>query len=109
MPLIPVHEKLSRKNPPILTILLIVINIFIFFFFQLNEDFYYEQSVNYYLNDEIFDVELALYGDFLELTGSEKIIIPEFKDADEEFEFYFDIYIQIEKNHKFFHSTGQKL
>lgn len=102
MPLIPVHEKLSRKNPPILTILLIVINIFIFFFFQLNEDFYYEQCVNHYLNDEILDVELALYGDFLELTAREKIIIPEFEDIDEENQFYFDIYNKIENNHKFF-------
>ncbi len=62
---IPFFRKVDWSNPPLVTILLIVLNCLIFIVFQSDDDKYTEQAFEFYLQSELPDIEIPLYLDYL--------------------------------------------
>lgn len=61
MLVVPVSGKISWRNPPFVTILLILMNCFIFFSFQGEDDVKYYQAYTYYDESGLADIELRHY------------------------------------------------
>ncbi|MCO7225554.1 rhomboid family intramembrane serine protease [Pleionea sp. CnH1-48] len=66
MLLIPSQVKLDRKNPPLLTLLLVIINLVVFFTLQLNDDEQYQKTLDYYQNSELFVQETDAFRAYLQ-------------------------------------------
>jgi membrane associated rhomboid family serine protease len=63
---IPFFRKVDWSNPPLITILLIMLNCLIFIIFQGRDDQYTEQAYEFYLQSELPDIEIPLYFDYLQ-------------------------------------------
>ncbi len=61
MLLIPITGKISWRNPPIVTITLILVNVFVFFFFQAKDDQNYYKAYTYYFDSGLSDLEIPRY------------------------------------------------
>ncbi len=59
--IIPLTGKLSRHNLPIITTIIILINIFVFFTIQSEDGNYYKQADEFYLSSGLADIELLYY------------------------------------------------
>lgn len=57
MLIVPLSGRLSLRNPPVVTIAVILINCFIFFFIQSGDGRIYEQASNYYLKSGLALIE----------------------------------------------------
>jgi membrane associated rhomboid family serine protease len=66
MLLIPITGKISWRNPPIVTIGLIVINCLVFFMFQFNEGRRYLEAEQYYFDSGLAQIELDRYWQYLD-------------------------------------------
>jgi membrane associated rhomboid family serine protease len=62
---IPLTKKISLKNPPIVTIAIILLNIFVFVVFQSNDDERYAAAVDFYFQTGLDKIEIPLYLDYL--------------------------------------------
>ncbi len=61
MLLIPITGKISWRNPPIVTIAFILINVLVFFIFQYNDDRYqYEAGIDYF-DSGLSEIEIPIY------------------------------------------------
>lgn len=58
MLLIPVHKKIDWKNPPVMTLLLIGVNILVFSLFQLDDSEQEYAAVKYYQSSGLSEIEL---------------------------------------------------
>lgn len=67
--LIPVAGKISRRNPPFITISLIVINVVIFFAFQWNDNEHLMTAERYYYESGLAKIELSFYLAYEETRG----------------------------------------
>jgi membrane associated rhomboid family serine protease len=65
MLVVPHVGQLSWKNPPVITITLILINILIFVMFQSDEGQYYQEASEYYYNSGLARIEADAYLDYL--------------------------------------------
>ncbi len=65
MVVVPISGKISWKNPPIITICLILINCFIYFIFQLNDNDYYMTVERYYFTCGLAEIEVPRYDIYL--------------------------------------------
>jgi membrane associated rhomboid family serine protease len=61
MLLIPLTDKISWRNPPIVTILLILINCLVYFVFQFNDSEKYIQAEEYYFESGLAEIEIVQY------------------------------------------------
>ena len=61
MLVIPLTERISLKNPPYITIFLILANVFIFLGFQLNDDENYYKAEQYYFESGLHEYEIPKY------------------------------------------------
>lgn len=61
MLIIPITGKLSWKNPPWLTLFLILINCFVFFAFQGEDDARYEEAFSFYIESGLARMEVDRY------------------------------------------------
>lgn len=61
MLIIPVPEKFTRRNLPLVTVALILINCFVFFAFQWNDDARYADAQAYYFATDLAEIELTAY------------------------------------------------
>jgi membrane associated rhomboid family serine protease/TolA-binding protein len=61
MLLIPITDKISWRNPPIVTILLILINCLVYFVFQLNDNEKYIRAEEYYFDSGLAEIEIEQY------------------------------------------------
>ncbi len=64
MLIIPVTDKISWRNPPIITISLVLINCIIFFLFQFNQYDQYADAEHYYVESGLMDIEVNKYIDY---------------------------------------------
>lgn len=64
MLVIPLTEKISWKNPPYITIFLILINVFIYFGFQFNDNANYYKAEQYYFESGLAKIEIAKYQEY---------------------------------------------
>lgn len=57
MLLIPVHDKVNWKHPPVITLLLVIVNVLIFLLFQLDDEREMETALNYYHESGLAKIE----------------------------------------------------
>ena len=62
---LPLDRKPDWRNPPTITLLLIVVNFLCFALWQHNDERYEADAYQYYLNSSLPDIELPLYRQFL--------------------------------------------
>jgi membrane associated rhomboid family serine protease len=68
--IIPVGNRVDWKRPPVVTLLLILINCFVFFFMQSGDDRHDELAAKYYFSSDLPKWELTRYTDYLEQRGA---------------------------------------
>jgi membrane associated rhomboid family serine protease len=73
MLIIPLSGKLSRHNPPLITIGIILVNFFVFFVLQSGDTNKYRQAMEFYFNSGLAEIEVSKYRAYLETTGKGKI------------------------------------
>lgn len=61
MLLVPVTDKINWRNPPVLTIALILLNVVTYFFFQTGDASHHREARAYYFNSGLAEMELPLY------------------------------------------------
>ncbi len=69
MLLIPITKKASWRNPPWITIALILINVFVFVLFQRNDDERWADAMTFYFESDLANLEADFYKDYLEIEG----------------------------------------
>ncbi|HEY5995316.1 MAG TPA: rhomboid family intramembrane serine protease [Gallionellaceae bacterium] len=67
--IIPVGNRVDWKRPPVITLLLILVNCFVFFFLQSGEDRQEQKAEEYYFSSDLPKWELNRYPEYLEKTG----------------------------------------
>jgi len=65
MLIIPLSGKISKRNPPLLTIGIILINVFVFFVLQGPDNWKYQQAVTYYFESGLAEIEIARYIEYV--------------------------------------------
>jgi len=66
---IPLDRKLDWRNPPVLTVLLILINVFVYYAWQTNDTEYTNEAFTYYFDSRLPDIELPRYVAYLRENG----------------------------------------
>lgn len=79
MLIIPVTGKNNKKQFPVMTLALIVVNIIVYFFFQANDHYLYQESMRYYHDSGLLNIELSAYKNYLEQTDKESLDIAQQK------------------------------
>lgn len=69
---IPVDRKPDWRNPPFVTLLLILVNIGCYFIWQHNDDLNREAAIKYYFQSDLPSIEVPLYIDYLRQKGDIK-------------------------------------
>lgn len=72
MLIVPHAGSMSWKNPPVITLLLILMNCFAFFVWQGNEGRYYQEAQEYYVGSGLARMETEAYYKYLEDTGQQE-------------------------------------
>ena len=67
--IIPVGDRVNWKRPPVVTLLLILVNCFVFFFLQAGDGKSDQKSMQYYFSSELPDWELPRYSKYLGNSG----------------------------------------
>ena len=67
---LPLDRKPDWRHPPIITLLLILANLMCFFVWQINDDQYKHEAVNYYFSSDLPEIELSTYRRYLENPGN---------------------------------------
>jgi membrane associated rhomboid family serine protease len=103
MLIIPLTNNISKNNPPLITIAIILINCFVFFVLQSGDTKKYLEAMKYYLDSDLGRIEISSYFNYLEKTGR-KDEIPQLKrrkNLDDKTILRF--YSQMMKDHTFMH------
>jgi membrane associated rhomboid family serine protease len=72
MLIIPLTGKISKQNPPIVTILLILINCLVFFLFQWGDEEKYRKAFEFYMESGLAKTEVTRYRDYIIDTRGEE-------------------------------------
>jgi membrane associated rhomboid family serine protease len=86
MLIIPLSAKLSKRNPPFITIGIILINCFVFFILQAGDDERYHEAAQFYFDSGLARIEVSRYKTYL-LTAEKREISPDVqseKDLDKD-------------------------
>jgi len=67
--IIPVGNRVDWKRPPVVTLLLILVNCFVFFFLQAGDDRQDAKATDYYLSSDLPNWEFGRYQEYLENNG----------------------------------------
>ena len=81
MLIIPIEQKLDGGNPPVATLLLILINCFIFFGYQSNDRLIQQEAIEVYQTQALYFYEHRIYSEYLVEKSPE--LYQEFKLLDE--------------------------
>jgi membrane associated rhomboid family serine protease len=71
MVIIPLSGKISRRNPPFVTIAIILINCFVLFFLQSGDGRLYEEAMGFYFNSGLARIETARYIEYISVYGND--------------------------------------
>ncbi len=93
MLLIPITNKISWRNPPMVTIGIILLNIVVYFAFQYHDNDRHHEAIEYYFESGLAQIELPYYADQLSGPPVEIQISDDQVKPDEEtvFGFYADM------------------
>jgi len=67
--IIPVGSRVDWKRPPVVTLLLILVNCFVFFFLQSGDERHDLKAAEYYYSSDLPNWELNRYPEYLERSG----------------------------------------
>lgn len=70
MLIIPIHKKITAKNFPLVTFLLILTNSLIFFLLQGDDQEVFQKAAKYYLQSDLPDIEFPRYQDYRRYAGA---------------------------------------
>ncbi len=84
MLIIPLTGKISWRNPPTITICIILINCLVFFFFQSGEKEKYYKAEKYYFESELAEIEVPKYIEYAKQQIKDIPDLQEHKGLDEE-------------------------
>ncbi len=76
MLIIPLTGKISKKNPPIVTIAIILINCFVFFVLQAGDTKRYREATEFYVKSDLARMEVSGYLGYLRTTKGKKSDLP---------------------------------
>ena len=62
---IPLEKAIDWKRPPIITLILIIVNTFSYFAFQGDDNENYHKGMEYYFDSGLADIEIPFYKDYL--------------------------------------------
>ncbi len=62
---IPLTRKISWRNPPIFTIAIILVNVFVFFVYQRDDRSHYVEAAKFYFESGLDAIEIPIYLEFL--------------------------------------------
>jgi membrane associated rhomboid family serine protease len=103
MLVIPLTEKISWKNPPYITVFLILANVFIYCAFQLSDNKNYYRAEIYYFESGLAKIEISKYQEYLK--AEQKEIEPDLnikqKSKKESEEFLYKLHQEIKKDKAF--------
>ncbi|MBI5897427.1 MAG: rhomboid family intramembrane serine protease [Desulfobacterales bacterium] len=92
---IPLTKNFSWRNPPLLTIALILINGFIFVAFQRHDDRHWEEALEFYFESGLGELEREAYQGYLERTGKPSLeddeSFQELSAEEQQIYYYFEI------------------
>lgn len=84
MLIIPLTGKISKKNPPIVTIAIILINCFVFFVLQAGDTKRYGEATAFYFKSGLARIEVSAYLDYARTArGAKTKLPPRIKELDE--------------------------
>jgi len=67
--IVPLHKKIEWKHPPVVTLILILINVLVFLIFQLDDDHEAEVAINYYVDSGLAKLEYGPALNYIEEHG----------------------------------------
>ncbi|MCX7554423.1 rhomboid family intramembrane serine protease [Marinicella sp. S1101] len=65
MIIVPTEKRFDWQNAPLVLFAIVVINVLVFYVYQTGDTDHFEEAVNLYVSDGIYDNEKQLYEDFL--------------------------------------------
>jgi len=65
MLIVPLNNKISWKDPPYITIAIIIINCFVLFFLQSGDTWIEREAYTFYFDSGLADIEMSSYEDYL--------------------------------------------
>jgi len=84
MLIIPLTGKISWRNPPTVTICIILINCLVFFFFQSGEREMFYEAQQHYFESELAEIEIPRYIEYAKQKLKNIPNLQEQKELDEE-------------------------
>ncbi|OZG73482.1 rhomboid family intramembrane serine protease [Hahella sp. CCB-MM4] len=66
MLILPAEHKLNWQRPPVITLALIIINVFVFFRLDATDTRLYNDAYDHYVNDRLYVMEAQEYADYLQ-------------------------------------------
>jgi membrane associated rhomboid family serine protease len=84
MLIVPVSGKIGWKNPPVATLILLVVNCIVFLVFQLQDNENRIAAEQYYFSSGLAEIEIPIYLDYLEATGGTMADPPDIEAMDAE-------------------------
>lgn len=84
MLIIPLTGKISWRNPPAVTICIILINCLVFFFFQSGEKEIFYEAKEYYFESELAEIEVSRYLEYAKQKLKDIPNLHEHKELDKE-------------------------
>jgi len=84
MLIIPLTGKISWRNPPAITICIILINCMVFFFFQSGEKEIFYEAKEFYFKSELAEIEIQRYIEYTKQKPKDMTNLKEPKELDEE-------------------------
>ena len=101
MLIIPLTGKISKQNPPIVTIILILINCVVFFFFQWSDEEKYRRAFEFYLESGLAKIEVTRYRDYIIDTRGEESIPPSLKGDELSDDAFMRLYPEMQRDNAF--------
>jgi len=84
MLIIPLTGKISWRNPPAITICIILINCMVFFFFQSGEKEIFYEAKEFYFESELAEIEIQRYLEYAKQNPKDMPNLKEHKELDDE-------------------------
>ncbi len=78
MLIIPLTGKISWRNPPAVTIAIILINCLVFVIFQSNDGKRYQKALDFYFESDLASIEVSRYVKHLKIDTHDSSISPKF-------------------------------
>jgi membrane associated rhomboid family serine protease len=84
MLIIPLTDKISWRNPPIITIIIILLNCLVYFIFQFSDNSRYYEAEKFYFTSGLAEIEIVKYAEHTNAPGGEASLYDKKGELNEE-------------------------